>query len=64
MQSDTVLSVIVPFYNAARYFPRLLHSIDMQLTEKVQVVLVCDGATDGSLELAQQHISNSMQPEC
>lgn len=64
MQSDTVLSVIVPFYNAARYFPQLLHSIDMQLTEKVQVVLVCDGATDGSLELAQQHISNSMQPEC
>lgn len=63
MQAKTLLSVIVPFYNAARYFSLLLNSIELQLTDKVQVVLVCDGATDGSLELAQQHMINSATPQ-
>lgn len=63
MQSKPLLSVIVPFYNTAHYFSLLLQSIEVQLLDKVQVVLVCDGATDGSLELAQQHIKNSATPQ-
>jgi len=63
MQSERLLSVIVPFYNVASYLPQLLHSIEIQLTEKVQVILVCDGASDGSLELAQKHIAASAMPE-
>jgi glycosyltransferase involved in cell wall biosynthesis len=63
MQSDTLLSVIVPFYNVAGYLPQLLHSIEMQLIERVQVVLVCDGASDGSLELAKHHIAASAMPQ-
>lgn len=62
MQSDPLLSVIVPFYNVASYLSQLLHSIEIQLTERVQVVLVCDGASDGSLEIAKQHIAASARP--
>lgn len=64
MQSGPLLTVIIPFYNVANYFAQLLDSIDIQLTEAVQVILVCDGATDGSLKLAQQHIDTSTQPQC
>lgn len=63
MQPGPLLSLIVPFYNVARYFAQLLDSIEEQLTEQIQVILICDGATDGSLELAQQHICSSARPE-
>ncbi|HEY0923534.1 glycosyltransferase family 2 protein [Rheinheimera pacifica] len=62
MQSQVLLSLVVPFYNAADYFAQLLASVETQLTDAVQVVLVCDGATDNSLELAQQHIATSAKP--
>ncbi len=64
MQPDVLLSLIVPFYNAADYFGQLLDSIEAQLTEQVQVILICDGASDNSLEIAKQHLVASAQPEC
>ncbi len=64
MQSGVLLSLVVPFYNVAAYFSQLLASIEAQLTEQVQIVLICDGASDGSLELAEQHIAASALPEC
>ena len=63
MQSGVLLSLIVPFYNVATYFSQLLASIEAQLTEQVQIILICDGASDGSLELAEQHIAASAMPE-
>lgn len=63
MQSGVLLSLIVPFYNVAAYFSQLLASIEVQLTEQVQIILICDGASDGSLELAKQHIAASAMPE-
>ncbi|MBU1620070.1 MAG: glycosyltransferase [Gammaproteobacteria bacterium] len=63
MRSAPLLSLIVPFYNAAHYFSELLQSIEVQLTETIQVILICDGATDGSLELAQRHIGTSAIPQ-
>lgn len=64
MQSGVLLSLVVPFYNVAAYFSQLLASIEAQLTEQVQIILICDGASDGSLELAEQHIAASALPEC
>lgn len=64
MQSQVLLSLVVPFYNAADYLDQLLMSVETQLTAKVQLVLVCDGATDSSLSVAQQHIARSNKPEC
>ncbi len=64
MQSGVRLSLIVPFYNAANYFSQLLNSIEAQLTEQVQIILICDGASDNSLEIAKQHLVASAMPEC
>ncbi|CAI3801918.1 glycosyltransferase family 2 protein [Rheinheimera sp. MM224] len=64
MQSGVLLSLVVPFYNVATYFSQLLASIEAQLTEQVQIILICDGASDSSLELAEQHIAASALPKC
>ena len=48
-----LLSVIVPVYNAAAYLENCLDSIAAQSWEKLEVLLVDDGSTDGSLELCR-----------
>lgn len=63
MSSDVVLSLIIPFYNVGIHFKPLLDSLSRQLIEGVEVVLVCDGATDNSLALAQQHLAASPSPQ-
>jgi poly-beta-1,6-N-acetyl-D-glucosamine synthase len=46
------LTVIVPFLNEERFLPRLLASIERQTRAPDRLVLVDDGSTDGSGELA------------
>lgn len=44
--------VVVPFYNVQRYLPRCLESIAAQDLPDFQAVLVDDGSSDGSYEIA------------
>jgi glycosyltransferase involved in cell wall biosynthesis len=48
-----VLAVVVPFLNEREYLPPLLESIHAQSRRPDQLVLVDDGSTDGSYEIAQ-----------
>lgn len=48
-----VLAVVVAFLNEARHLPVLLASIDAQTRRPDRLVLVDDGSTDGSFEIAQ-----------
>ena len=49
------ISVIIPIYNVAPYLPRCLDSCKAQTMRNVQFVLVDDGSTDGSGEIADQY---------
>jgi poly-beta-1,6-N-acetyl-D-glucosamine synthase len=46
------LIVVVPFLNEARYLPRLLASIERQTRLPDRLMLIDDGSSDGSSELA------------
>jgi hypothetical protein len=48
-----VLAVVVPFLNERKHLPTLLESVDAQSRLPDQLVLVDDGSTDGSYEIAQ-----------
>lgn len=48
MQQDILVSVIVPVYNVEEYLARCVDSILAQTYEKLEVILVDDGATDTS----------------
>lgn len=62
MDQTIYLSLIIPFYNVGENFKPLLASLEQQLIAGVEAVLICDGATDGSLEVARQHIAESAVP--
>lgn len=48
-----LVSIIVPVYNAEEYLPACLESIRAQTWKELEVWLVNDGSTDGSLALCQ-----------
>jgi glycosyltransferase involved in cell wall biosynthesis len=49
-----LVSVIVPSYNSARTLERTLESVFTQSYRNIEVVLVDDGSTDGSVILARE----------
>ena len=52
--SYPLVSVILPTYNVARYLRQCLDSIKVQSYPNFEVVIIIDGATDGSFEIAKE----------
>jgi len=48
------ISVIIPAYNAERFLPRCLNSVFAQTLEPAEVIVVDDGSTDHSAEIARK----------
>ena len=54
--NEPKISVIVPVYNTERYLRRCLDSLLYQdIDEKYEIIVVNDGSTDGSLEIAETY---------
>ena len=49
------LSIIMPYYNTEKYTPALLEALDKQMKPDVEVIIIDDGATDGSSEICRQY---------
>ena len=43
-----LISVIIPVYNAEAYLPRCLEAVSAQTYDNLEIILIDDGATDGS----------------
>lgn len=46
--ADTMISVIIPVYNVEQYLPQCVESILAQTYQRLEIILVDDGSTDGS----------------
>lgn len=55
MNNSTLLSLIIPLYNVADYLPTTLQSVAQQTLEGFEVILVDDGSTDRTHEIAQNY---------
>lgn len=53
--NEIKISIIVPIYNVKKYIERCLNSIIKQNFTKFEVILVDDGSTDGSGEVADNY---------
>jgi CDP-glycerol glycerophosphotransferase len=49
------ISIVVPIYNVEEYLDECLLSLTTQTVGDLEVVMVDDGATDGSAAIAERH---------
>lgn len=49
-----VVSVIVPIFNAEKYLPGTLESLQKQTLQDIEILLVNDGSSDNSLSICQE----------
>lgn len=49
---DFLISIVVPMYNAAAYIGRCLQSLAVQTYKNIEIIVVNDGSTDGSQDIA------------
>ncbi len=53
---DKRVGVVVPIYNVSKYLEQCLKSISSQSYEALEIILVDDGSTDESFELAKKYL--------
>ncbi len=54
MEADVKISVIIPAYNAERFIPRCLATVFAQILKPHEIIVVDDGSTDGTAQLAEK----------
>ena len=48
------VSIIIPLYNQEKYFGKCISSVCKQTYQNLEIIVINDGSTDGSLSLAQK----------
>jgi glycosyltransferase involved in cell wall biosynthesis len=54
-QSDPLVSVIVPAFNAAQYLGAALDSLRAQTVRNLEIIVIDDGSSDATAAIARQH---------
>ena len=57
LESEPLVSIIVPVYNSARYLPTLLDSLQQQTYHNLEFVCLNDGSKDDSLNILKERAS-------
>ncbi len=55
MDQEFVISIIIPVHNGSRYLEKCLSSITRSSHGSYEMIVVDDGSTDGSAEIARSH---------
>lgn len=55
MEEKELISVIIPIYNAEKYLRQCLESVINQTYKQLEIILVNDGSTDGSLSVCYEY---------
>lgn len=61
---DGVISVIIPIYNSGEHLYRCLDSIINQTYEKLEIILIDDGSTDGSSRICDEYAHKDSRIIC
>lgn len=55
MKNDTLISVIVPIYNAEKYLKKCIESIINQDYKNIEIILINDGSVDSSEKICENY---------
>lgn len=58
MENTPLVSVIIPVYNCDRYLDKAIESVLSQTYRPIETIVVDDGSTDGSAEVAKRFASS------
>lgn len=53
--NDSVVSVVVPCYNAGKFLKETLSSLENQTYKNIEIICVNDGSTDNTLEILENY---------
>lgn len=56
--SNKLVSIVIPVYNASKFLPSTLNSVLNQNYENLEIILVNDGSTDESLHIMEEFSKN------
>lgn len=59
--AQVLLSVIIPAYNVERYIAECVDALLKQICASVEIIIVNDGSTDGTLAVIQHHYAHLPQ---
>ncbi|HXJ83219.1 MAG TPA: monofunctional biosynthetic peptidoglycan transglycosylase [Candidatus Methylomirabilis sp.] len=59
--SSAVISVVIPVYNAERYLAQALESVTRQTCSAREILVIDDGSTDGSGEVARRYPNSGIR---
>jgi glycosyltransferase involved in cell wall biosynthesis len=54
MGTDVKISVVIPAYNAEQFMARCLASVFAQTLQPHEIIVVDDGSTDGTAQVAEK----------
>jgi len=60
----TLVSVIVPVYNAEKYIEECIESILNQVYESIEVIMINDGSTDSSGQICEYYEKKDSRVRC
>lgn len=63
MDNTPLVSIILPTYNVKPYLAKCIDSIIRQTYNNIQIIVVIDGATDGSYEIAREYADKDSRVE-
>jgi len=55
MSKHSVISVVIPVYNEEKYLPICLSSLQQQTYSPLEIIVVDDGSTDKSIQIAKRY---------
>jgi len=55
MNNQTLLTIIIPCWNVEKFVPNLLNSLIKQGLDEIEIILVNDGSTDKTAEVAKRY---------
>jgi len=61
MQTEPLISVIVPVYNVAPYLEIALDSIRYQSYQNLEIILINDGSTDDSSSICKKYLNQDLR---
>lgn len=59
MMSPSLCSIVVPMYNVENYILRCLKSLSAQTFSNVEIIIVDDGSTDGSVAICKEYFQGA-----